>query len=70
METLTTHPATAQQASAFTSSNLSFPGGMTPPLEGANASPQKDVENTLGKAAAETPAAAQSVTAGIVPTLQ
>ena len=37
MDTLTTHPATAQQATAFTSpSSLSFPGGageLTPPSE-------------------------------------
>ena len=37
MDTLTTHPSTAQQAKAFTStSSLSFPGGagdLTPPSE-------------------------------------
>ena len=37
METLTTHPSTAQQATAFTSpASLSFPGGageLTPPSE-------------------------------------
>lgn len=37
MDTLTTHPSTAQQATAFTSpSSLSFPGGageLTPPSE-------------------------------------
>ena len=34
METLATHPTTAQAANAFTSpSSLSFPGGMTPPSE-------------------------------------
>ena len=37
METLTTHPSTAQQAKAFTSpASLSFPGGagdLTPPSE-------------------------------------
>lgn len=37
MDTLTTHPSTAQQASAFTSpASLSFPGGagdLTPPSE-------------------------------------
>jgi len=37
MDSLTTHPSTAQQASAFTSpASLSFPGGagdLTPPSE-------------------------------------
>ena len=38
MDTLTTHPSTAQQAQAFTSpASLSFPGGtgeLTPPSDG------------------------------------
>ena len=93
MDTLTTHPATAQQATAFTSpASLSFPGGMTPPSEkdgnnqangngqvnGVNAAQQQkgvDATNTNGNGVtpstpAATPAAGQSVTAGIIPTLQ
>jgi transcription initiation factor TFIID TATA-box-binding protein len=46
MDTLTTHPSTAQQAKAFTSpSSLSFPGGagdLTPP------SSEKDGSNRTG----------------------
>lgn len=46
MDSLTTHPATAQQAKAFTSpASLSFPGGagdLTPPSE-------KDGQNQVGK---------------------
>ncbi|KAG8525941.1 uncharacterized protein KY384_000703 [Bacidia gigantensis] len=97
MDTLTSHPTTAQQAQAFTSpASLSFPGGMTPPSEkdgnsqanglvnGGNRQqqlqqqPQKGViaPQTNGNGVtpttpAATPAASgQSVTAGIVPTLQ
>jgi transcription initiation factor TFIID TATA-box-binding protein len=47
MESLTTHPATAQQAKAFTSpASLSYPGGagdLTPP------SSEKDGHNQAGK---------------------
>lgn len=46
MDTLTTHPSTAQQAKAFTSpSSLSYPGGtgdLTPPSE-------KDGQNQDGR---------------------
>ncbi|KAL9126903.1 MAG: hypothetical protein Q9217_004117 [Psora testacea] len=93
MDTLTTHPSTAQQATAFTSpASLSFPGGMTPPSEkdgnhqangngqanGVNGAQQQkgaDATNANGSGVtpttpAATPAAGQSVTAGIIPTLQ
>ncbi|KAL9629491.1 MAG: hypothetical protein Q9164_006858 [Protoblastenia rupestris] len=93
MDTLTTHPSTAQQATAFTSpASLSFPGGMTPPSEkdgnnqangngqvnvagGAQQQKGADAANTNGNGVtpttpAATPAAGQSVTAGIIPTLQ
>ena len=47
MDSLTTHPSTAQQAKAFTSpASLSFPGGagdLTPP------SSEKDGHNQVGK---------------------
>lgn len=86
MESLTTHPSTAQQAKAFTSpASLSFPGGagdLTPP------SSEKDGHNLNGgsygdaKMAGQQPGgnaiqAPQTPTAtpgagvsGIVPTLQ
>ena len=93
MDTLTTHPSTAQQATAFTSpASLSFPGGMTPPSEkdgnnqangngqvnvagGAQQQKGPDAANINGNGVtpttpAATPAAGQSVTAGIIPTLQ
>jgi transcription initiation factor TFIID TATA-box-binding protein len=81
MDSLTTHPANAQQAKAFTSpQSLSFPGGadLTPPSDG------KDIGAGNGNGAgmtekqvhgistpAETPAAQQTPgMSGIVPTLQ
>ena len=82
MESLTTHPATAQQAKAFTSAaSLSYPGGagdLTPPSsekgasqvngsQGANATAQGNGVTPATPAA--TPGAAQGVS-GIVPTLQ
>ena len=90
MDTLHSHPATAQQATAFTSpASLSFPGGITPPSEkdgnsqangqanGVNGQQHKgaDASATNGNGVtpttpAATPAAGQSVTAGIIPTLQ
>lgn len=96
MDTLTSHPMTAQQANAFTSpASLSFPGGTggmtTPPSDkdgssqangsgqvaGAQGQQQKGVDAAVTNGngvtpttPAATPAAGQSVTAGIVPTLQ
>jgi transcription initiation factor TFIID TATA-box-binding protein len=82
MESLTTHPATAQQAKAFTSpASLSFPGGagdLTPP------SSEKDGQNLNGGSyadgkngqpqsqnAPQTPGATPGAgISGIVPTLQ
>ena len=83
MDSLTTHPSTAQQAKAFTSaSSLSYPGGtgdLTPPSsekgtsqvngaqQGGNAAP---IGNGVTPATpAATPGAGQGVS-GIVPTLQ
>lgn len=83
MESLTTHPSTAQQAKAFTSpASLSFPGGagdLTPPSsekdgqqvngqqQGGNASQSGNGVTPATPAA--TPGAGQGVS-GIVPTLQ
>lgn len=86
MDSLTTHPSTAQQAKAFTSpASLSFPGGagdLTPP------SSEKDGHNADGKMNGQqqgsnaaqgngvtpaTPAATPGAgqgVSGIVPTLQ
>jgi transcription initiation factor TFIID TATA-box-binding protein len=86
MDSLTTHPSTAQQAKAFTSpASLSYPGGagdLTPP------SSEKDVQGKMngqqsGADASQagngvtpaTPAATPGAvagqgTSGIVPTLQ
>ena len=74
METLTTHPSTAQQAQAFTSpSSLSFPGGtgdLTPPSEKdgnsqangsfVNGQPQKgaDAQGPVGNGVTPTTPAA------------
>ena len=58
MDSLTTHPSTAQQAKAFTSpASLSFPGGtgdLTPP------SSEKDGQNLNGGPSAEGKVKAQS----------
>jgi len=86
MESLTTHPSTAQQARAFTSPNsLSFPGGagdLTPPSsekEGQGANGMVNGQQQGGNAAATgngvtpaTPAATPGANpgSGIVPTLQ
>jgi transcription initiation factor TFIID TATA-box-binding protein len=83
MDSLTTHPANAQQAKAFTSAaSLSFPGGageLTPPssekdghLAGTNGQQHGVNANGNGVTPA-TPAAtpgAINVGSGIVPTLQ
>jgi transcription initiation factor TFIID TATA-box-binding protein len=83
MDSLTTHPATAQQAKAFTSpASLSFPGGagdLTPPSsekEGLMNSQQHGANaGTAGNGVtpatpAATPGAANNPGSGIVPTLQ
>lgn len=59
MEVITTHPANAQQAKAFTEpTSLSYPGGY-----------DKEASVKPAKEAAQTPADSTS-TSGIVPTLQ
>lgn len=77
MDSLTTHPSTAQQAKAFTSpASLSFPGGagdLTPPSSEKDAQQrQANGNNQIAPATpAATPAAAgQGGASGIVPTLQ
>jgi transcription initiation factor TFIID TATA-box-binding protein len=80
MDSLTTHPATALQAKAFTSpQSLSFPGGadLTPPSDGKDLGVGAGAGGVSEKAAhgintpAETPAAQQQQgMSGIVPTLQ
>lgn len=65
MDTLTTHPSTAQQAKAFTSpASLSFPGGagdLTPPTSDKEAngmnSGQANGQQQAGNTAAGAPAA-------------
>lgn len=85
MDSLTTHPATAQQAKAFTSpASLSFPGGageLTPPsssekeANGAQQPHQPQHVNGSGPGGGTpatpvaTPGAGPGVS-GIVPTLQ
>ncbi|KMU82860.1 hypothetical protein CIHG_00643 [Coccidioides immitis H538.4] len=81
MESLTTHPSTAQQAKAFTSpASLSFPGGagdLTPPSSekdqnGMNSGQANSQQGANGAAPATpvaTPGAGPGVS-GIVPTLQ
>ncbi len=84
MESLTTHPSTAQQAKAFTSpASLSFPGGagdLTPPSsekdsqQHQNGGSQSGVNAASGNGVtpatpAATPGAGQGVS-GIVPVLQ
>ena len=78
MDTLTSHPTTAQQAHAFTSaSSLSFPGGMTPPSEkdgnnqaiagqvnGGNAQLQKGAPAMNGNGVIPTTPAATPAAAG------
>lgn len=85
MDSLTTHPSTAQQAKAFTSpASLSYPGGagaeLTPPSsekdgqvnghqQGAN--PSQSGNGVTPATPAATPGAAgSSGGSGIVPTLQ
>jgi transcription initiation factor TFIID TATA-box-binding protein len=83
MDSLTTHPATALQAKAFTSpQSLSFPGGadLTPPLDGKDLGAGAGNGSSAGlsdkqvhgiSTPAETPAAQQAPgMSGIVPTLQ
>jgi len=85
MESLTTHPSTAQQAKAFTSpASLSFPGGagdLTPPssekdgqnLNGGSYADGKTIGPQGGNAvqAPQTPGATPGAgVSGIVPTLQ
>lgn len=84
MDTLTTHPSTAQQAKAFTSAtSLSYPGGadFTPPSsESGSVQPNGQQQNGQVAPAANgvtpdtpaaTPAAGQAApVSGIVPTLQ
>ncbi|KAI9670814.1 MAG: TATA-box-binding protein [Trizodia sp. TS-e1964] len=81
MDSLTTHPSTAQQAKAFTSpTSLSYPGGtgdLTPPFSetdgnkqmNGNTSNHKNGETGNGVTPA-TPAATPGAASGIVPTLQ
>jgi len=80
MDSLTTHPATALQAKAFTSpQSLSFPGGadLTPPSDGlvgiglGNGAGLAEKQSLGINTPAETPAAQQAQgMSGIVPTLQ
>ena len=85
MDSLTTHPSTAQQAKAFTSpASLSFPGGagdLTPPssekdgqnLNGGSYADGKMNVQQQGSAtqAPQTPTATPGAgVSGIVPTLQ
>lgn len=81
LETLTTHPNTAQQARAFTSpSSLSFPGGaghLTPPsVKEAQGMNGQQVGGNAANGNGVTPATpaatpgATSGSSGIVPTLQ
>ncbi|KAL1958239.1 hypothetical protein VTO42DRAFT_4747 [Malbranchea cinnamomea] len=85
MESLTTHPSTAQQAKAFTSpASLSFPGGagdLTPPssekdtsgADNGQANGQQGVAGSGNGTTPATPAATPGTVAGvsgIVPTLQ
>lgn len=84
MDTLTTHPATAQQAKAFTSpSSLSYPGGtgdLTPPsekdgLQDAKMNGQQQATPNGNGVTPATPAATPGAgtvggSSGIVPTLQ
>lgn len=81
MDSLTTHPSTAQQAKAFTSpASLSFPGGagdLTPPssekepngMNNGQANGQQGANGTSPATPAATPGAGPGVS-GIVPTLQ
>ena len=85
MDTLTTHPSTAQQAKAFTSpASLSYPGGaadLTPPSSEADvhkhvssqkngfANHQIQGSDVTPATPAATPGAGPGVS-GIVPTLQ
>lgn len=80
MDSITTHPSTAQQAKAFTApSSLSFPGGaaeITPPSTDKDGSQQPNggvvavqANGVTPATPAATPGASQGVS-GIVPTLQ
>jgi len=72
MDSLTTHPATAQQAKAFTApTSLSFPGGageLTPPSSEKDSQQQNNAVNGVATPAA-TPGT-QNSASGIIPTLQ
>ena len=84
MDSLTTHPSTAQQAKAFTSpASLSFPGGagdLTPPSSekdgqnlngGSYADGKMNGQQGIGVQAPQTPTATPGAgVSGIVPTLQ
>ena len=83
MDSLTTHPSTAQQAKAFTSpASLSFPGGagdLTPPSEKdgqqvnsrQQGSTQQNGEGVTPATPAATPGdAGETAVYGITPTLQ
>jgi transcription initiation factor TFIID TATA-box-binding protein len=70
MESLTTHPANALQAKAFTApSSLSYPGGtpteLTPPSSEKNVQP-----DNAGNGVATPAPTPENVGSGIVPTLQ
>jgi transcription initiation factor TFIID TATA-box-binding protein len=82
MNPITTHPATAAQAKAFTApGSLSFPGGagdLTPPSSEADKNSQQNGapgqgQQVIGQVTPATPAATPGATqgvSGIVPTLQ
>lgn len=73
MESLTTHPSTAQQAKAFTApTSLSYPGGagdLTPPSSEKDGQQQNNGNGVTPATPAATPGAGPGVS-GIVPTLQ
>lgn len=80
MDSITTHPSTAQQAKAFTApTSLSFPGGaadITPPSTEKDGAHQPNggvgpaqANGVTPATPAATPGAGQGVS-GIVPTLQ
>lgn len=73
MDTLTTHPSTAQQAKAFTSpSSLSFPGGaaeLTPPSSETDGGRQSNIAAKNGVTNGHQPAGGDSTSAqnGVAP---
>jgi transcription initiation factor TFIID TATA-box-binding protein len=70
MDSLTSHPATAQQAKQFTSpASLSFPGGLNEEGQQMNAQGEKQSTEANGVTPA-TPATSSNNPLGIVPTLQ